>query len=80
MQQNNLRRDNMNWLPMETIPMDGTEIIIKTNVGIVSAWFCSEEPSNDAKDDGCYHWICYDDMFQLDGDDSTIEGWLPITD
>ena len=58
----------MQWQSPETIPMDGTEILIRTRIGIVSAWFCNEE----------YEWVCYDDMFQLDGHYSNIIGWIPI--
>ena len=68
------------WLSMDSAPLDGTEILLKTHVGIVSAWACVESPTNDAKDDGCYDWICYDDMFQIDIHDSTIEGWMPISE
>jgi hypothetical protein len=66
------------WQPIKTIPMDGTEILIKTNAGIVSAWFCIEYPTNDSKDDGVYDWICFDDEFTIDGHSSEIIGWMPI--
>ncbi len=74
---------DMAWQPVETIPMDGTEILIKTHIGVVSAYFCIEEPDNDARDNGVYDWICYDDKFQLDGfqldgESSVIIGWMPI--
>ena len=69
---------DMAWQPVETIPMDGTEILIKTHIGVVSAYFCIEEPDNDARDSGVYDWICYDDKFQLDGESSGIIGWMPI--
>jgi len=68
----------MEWQPLDTIPMDGTEVLIKTDTGIVSAWFCNERPTNEAQDDGRYDWICYDDMFTLDGHDNNIEAWMPI--
>lgn len=72
------------WKPMETFPKeyinDNTkEVLLKTHSGIVSAWACIENPTNEAKDDGCYDWICYDDMFTMDFDDITIEGWCEIT-
>ena len=73
-----LERIKRMWSPMNTAPKDGTEILLKTHVGIVSAWFCNEPPTNEAGDNGAYDWICYDDMFQLDGYDCTIEGWAPL--
>ena len=64
------------WFPIETVPKDGTEILIKTPKGIVSAWFLNEAPQQE--DDGHYEWICFDDTFSLDGEDGTIEAWAPI--
>ena len=69
----------MRWNPIETIPMDGSEVIILTLEGVVSAWFCDKPPTNDAKDDGMYDWICFDDMFRIDGHDNNILGWVPFT-
>ena len=68
----------MTWNPMRTAPLDGTEILLKTHVGIVSAWFCDEPPTNDNNDNGAYDWVCYDDMFTLEHDDSTIVGWMSL--
>jgi len=59
----------IDWQPVETIPTDGTEILIKTDTGIVSAWFYYNA------DNGRAEWICYDDMFELDGYDSNITAW-----
>ncbi|MBF0350921.1 MAG: hypothetical protein HQM11_07795 [SAR324 cluster bacterium] len=67
----------MKWNPVETIPIDGTEILIKTDTGIVTAWLCREEQPTDGI--SCvYEWVCFDDMFTLDGYDNNIEGWLPL--
>lgn len=68
----------MKWHPAETVPMDGTEVLILTPSGVVSAWFCNEPPTNDAKDDGAYDWICFDDSFTIDGHEANIIGWLPM--
>jgi hypothetical protein len=56
----------MEWKPAKDILKD-KEILIKTHVGMVSAWFDDQEKK----------WVCYDDMFTLDGD-IEIEGWMDI--
>lgn len=58
----------MKWNDISTLPKDGTDVILKTHIGIVSAWYHSEDDE----------WVCYDDMFVITGDDVTIEGWLPF--
>lgn len=82
------------WQPMETAPRDGTEILLKTTTGIVSAWFdpprVVDDYFNGPDVEGC-QWICYDDEFQIlvewwsDNQpcpyiDSSggIVGWMPI--
>ncbi len=64
------------WQPIETAPKDGTEILILTRLGAVSAWFC-DEPCTDV-DNGAYDWVCYDDAFQIDGHSSEVLGWMPL--
>lgn len=59
------------WLPIDTAPRDETEVLIKTRIGVVSAWFHAEPGE-------CYHWVCYDDAFTIDGDDGSVTHWMPI--
>lgn len=68
------------WNSLDSLPLDGTEVLLKTAIGVVSAWFHSEESFNDEQDDGHYEWVCYDDAFSIDGDGKeTIKGWLPLS-
>jgi len=59
------------WQPIETAPRDETEVLIKTSVGSVTAWFHSEPGE-------CYQWVCYDDRFSIDGDDVRVTHWMPL--
>lgn len=59
------------WRDIETAPRDETEILIKTDIGIVTAWFHSEPGE-------CYQWVCYDDLFTFDGDDGRVTHWMPL--
>jgi hypothetical protein len=65
------------WRDMQHAPLDGTEILLCTTKGIVSAWFCSEPPSAAGSDDGRYEWVCFDDKFTLDDGDGLL-GWSPL--
>lgn len=70
----------MKWNPPETAPLDGNEVVLRTTLGIVSAWFHDESPSDPSNDDGHYEWVCYDDKFQIEPDGGErILGWLPIS-
>lgn len=60
-------------------PFDGNPVLIKTNTGIVEAWWQKaerrhllEEPDNTEG----FFWVCYDDMFQLELDDAKF--WAPL--
>lgn len=59
------------WQPIDTAPRDETEVLIKTNIGVVSAWFHAEPGE-------CYQWVCYDDKFTIDGDCGSVTHWMPI--
>lgn len=69
------------WKSPKTVPTDGTEVLIKTSIGVVSAWFCNESPTP-GSDDGHYEWVCYDDAFNISVDGGcpgdVIEGWFPL--
>jgi hypothetical protein len=64
----------------ETLPTDGTIVLLFLHDGTVcNAFFSNVSPTNDAKDDGEYDWVCCEDRFLLDGHDShLIRGWLPL--
>jgi len=54
------------WEPIESAPRSSNKkILLKTHVGIVPAWFDKEKNE----------WVCFDDIFSLDGDCPTITGW-----
>lgn len=62
----------INWKPIEEFPGEyistQKQVLIKTYVGIVSAWVDEED----------FEWVCYDDMFFLDFDDATITHFAEI--
>lgn len=85
------RKPAPEWRDMESAPRDGTEIILLTTTGVVSAWFDPPRIVHDYFDgddtEGC-QWVCYDDKFteivewfgENDyGDGSAgIRGWMPL--
>lgn len=61
-------------------PFDGKPVLIRTNTGIVEAWWCVGEWSDETPDhpreyDGWY-WVCSDDEFHVELDDA--KAWMPI--
>lgn len=76
------------WQPIATAPRDRTPILIKTNVGIVEAWYAPLEPAfdhegNDNSWGDC--WICYDDAFEIEVEahngqywDGQVTHWMPL--
>ncbi len=60
-------------------PFDGKPILIRTNTGVVEAWWQDWEstPSLEDPNDGeGFQWVCYDDAFQCDLDD--VLEWMLI--
>lgn len=65
-------------LPNEA-PFDGKPVLIRTNTGIVEAWWDMGTVSTDYEGNDTssgFQWVCYDDEFQCDLED-VIE-WMPI--
>jgi hypothetical protein len=56
-------------------PFDGKPVLIKTNTGIVEAWW-DNSPSNYEKDEYGFCWVCYDNEFQLPID--YVYYWMPL--
>lgn len=75
------------WRSMESAPRDGTEVLLRTNIGVVSAWFQPSEKHetvNGPEWDGAM-WVCYDDAFQIEVEeppsgyiDAGVLGWQPL--
>jgi hypothetical protein len=62
-------------------PFDGEPVLVKTNTGIVEAWWQKGEPYFDHEgtpDCDGFQWICYDDAFQVDLEEVTH--WMPLPD
>lgn len=59
-------------------PFDGEPVLIRTNTGVVEAWWAGAETHqtpNGSETTG-FCWVCYDDKFQLELDDA--KGWMPL--
>jgi len=69
---------NIEWNPPGTVPRDGTEVLLWTKSGFVSAWFANEPPSEPSGDDGSYDWVCFDGEFYLDGHSDGLLGWAQL--
>ena len=48
------------------VPFDGSNYLIRTDLGIVEAWWDSE----------AFEWVCHDDMFQRSFDE--VHEWAEI--
>ncbi len=65
-------------LPAEA-PFDGKPVLVRTNTGVVEAWWQDWNPSptlEDSNDGDGWQWVCYDDEFTCDLDD--VKEWMPI--
>ena len=82
----------MKWKPIEYgenaghielptgAPFDGKSVLIRTDTGVVEAWWMDWEASptlEDPYDGDGWCWICYDDAFQCDLDDALEWMHLP---
>jgi len=54
------------WQPIENAKHDENEILIKTTVGVVSAWWCVSGSE----------WVCYDDAFAIPETSDMM--WMPL--
>jgi len=60
-------------------PFDGKPVLVKTNTGIVEAWWCKAEITRDhegIEDCTGFEWVCYDDKFTLELDEA--KSWQPL--
>ena len=88
-----LREREVAWQPIEyggnkhrielhsKPPFDGKPVLIRTNTGVVEAWWKDWEATTNLEDpndgDG-WLWVCYDDKFTCELDDATH--WQPLLD
>ena len=61
-----------------SLPPTGKPVLIQTSGFQCEAWLCIEQPTNDARDDGTYAWICCDDMFQIEAESGEVRYWKPL--
>ena len=82
----------MNWKPIQytyglngdiilpyEAPFDGNPVLIKTNTGIVEAWWDMGEVKTDHEgtdNSTGWCWVCYDDKFEEDFD--SVKYWMPL--
>jgi len=57
----------MEWLPIETAPRDGSEVLLLTRLGVVSGWYAPGEwiDTQDGREYEGPSWVCYDDLFEI---------------
>ncbi len=77
----------MTWQPIATAPLDGTEILLYTERGIVQARFCPGEWHDylEGREYDGPVWSCVDDAFQIEIEetpDGLLHGeathWAPL--
>jgi len=56
------------WRPIDSAKHDDDEILIKTKLGIVSAWWHSDASE----------WVCYDDAFTVPETSDIV--WMELPD
>lgn len=77
------------WKPIETAPRDGTSILLFTTChGVVEAWFAegewSEETPECPRDYSGAAWVCADDAFSIEVEETepmehgTATHWMPL--
>lgn len=76
------------WQPISTAPRDGSEILLLTTTGVVSARFAPGEWSNglEGREYSGAIWVCYDDAIEIeveelpDGQfgDGPATHWMPL--
>ncbi len=74
------QRDAMVWRPIDTAPKDGTEILLLTKSGVISALFVPHEihHTRDGDEHDGYYWSCYDDTVQIEVDESQATHWMTM--
>jgi len=58
-------------------PTDGTEVLLRTKWGIVSGWYAAR--AGYGEDASGPKWICYDDKFEIEIEESAGEMWSEVT-
>lgn len=69
------RAQSCGWQPMQSAPMDGTEILLKTTDGVISGYWEIEHNTN-GQDDGSEGWVAYSGDYVFSTKD--LIAWQPI--